>query len=271
MDNDVNSLQNTFSAPSVTPPPKRKLFRFLPWLLVALMAVAIGVMIALWKPWQANIPANSRTIDVTGEATVKAEPDEFVFYPTYQFEGTDKEALISQLTKKSDEIVSQLKKLGVEDKNIKSDASGYSNNYYYDTTTNKNVYTLSITTTVNDKDLAQKVQDYLVTTTPEGAVTPSSTFSKAKQKQLEDQARNEATKDARAKAEKSASNLGFKIAQVKTVEDSGGFGGDGGCGPYGLCSGSNAVQSADAKVSSIAVQPGENELSYSVKVVYFIR
>ncbi len=256
------------------PQPQKKsgFMKFLPWILVGVMAIAVVVMIVLWRPWESRIPANSRTVEVTGEATVKAEPDEFVFYPTYQFKGADKTALIDQLTKKSDEVVSAVKKLGVEDKNVKSDASGYNNTYYLDPTTNENVYSLSITITVGTKDMAQKVQDYLVTTSPEGAVTPNATFSKDKQKQLESQARDEATIDARKKADQSAKNLGFKVAQVKTVEDAGGFSG-GGCGPYGLCAAS--AQSLEVKAedtsTSLSVQPGENELSYSVKVVYFIK
>ncbi len=253
-----------------TSPQKSGLMKFVPWILVGLMAIAIAVMIVLWKPWETRVAANSRIVSVTGEATVKGEPDEFVFYPTYQFKGDDKTALIDQLTTKSDEVVKKLKELGVEDKKIKSDASGYSNNFYFDSTTNENIYTLSITATTGTKDLAQKVQDYLVTTSPEGAVTPSSTFSKTKQKTLEDQARDEATKDARKKADKSATNLGFKIAQVKTVEDTGGFGG--GCGPYGICSGAQTLEAKAPDIStSLTVQPGENEVSYTVKITYFIK
>ena len=100
--------QPTAPAPPVAPPPsKNKFLSLLPWALVVLLIIALGVGTALWKPWQSNIPANSRTVEVTGTATVKAEPDQFVFYPSYQFTGSDKEVLITQLTKKSDEIVKE--------------------------------------------------------------------------------------------------------------------------------------------------------------------
>lgn len=256
----------------VTPQPatKTRMMKFLPWTLVGLFAVIIIVMVVLFKPWEAKIAANSRTVEVTGSATIKAEPDEFGFSPYYQFKGTDKTALIEQLTKKSDEIVAAIKKLGVEDKNIKSDASGYTNTYFYDDSDGTTNYSLTLTVTISSKDLAQKVQDYLVTTNPEGSVTPYSTFSKSKEKELQSKARDEATKDAREKADQSAKNLGFEVAQVKSVVDGDGFGGS--PLPYAVSSG---VQTLDIKASEasarLAVQPGENELSYSVKVVYYIK
>ena len=123
-----------------------------------------------------------------------------------------------------------------------------------------------MTIKIDNRDLAQKVQDYLITTSPTGAVSPQAGFSEAKRKTLETKARDQATKDARSKADQSAKNLGFKIGKVKTVTDSSGFG-----GPivYGLAEGSNA--GVDSSNTKLAVQPGENDLQYSVTVTYYVR
>jgi uncharacterized protein YggE len=113
--------------------------------------------------------------------------------------------------------------------------------------------------------LAQKVQDYLVTTTPTGSVSPQSMFSEAKRQELNNQARDEATKDARAKAEQSAQNLGFKLGKVKSITDGAGF------DQIMPMDAVVSTGSAEASVSRLAVQPGESELSYSVTVIYYIR
>jgi len=82
---------------------------------------------------------------------------------------------------------------------------------------------------------------------------------------LENQARDEATKDARAKADQSAKNLGFKVAAVKAVNDGSGFGGY----PYPTIDYAEGLKADDSR-SSLTIQPGENDLSYTVTVTYFI-
>jgi len=76
-----------------------------------LLLIIIG-MVATMRPW-ATSATSDRTITVTGEANITEEPDEFVFYPSYEFKNTSKDAALAELTKKSDEIVTKLKTLGV--------------------------------------------------------------------------------------------------------------------------------------------------------------
>ena len=158
-----------------------------------------------------------------------------------------------------------LKKLGVPSSKIETSANSW---IYptYDTAGGTATYTLNITVTVDDKTLAQKVEDYLLTTSPTGQLTPEANFSDATQKSLQASARDTATKDARSKAEQSARNLGFKVAAVKTVEDGEGFG-----QPIIMPMGgvkNDLANGSDS--SSITVQPGENTLNYSVTVTYYI-
>lgn len=234
-------------------------------IIVALLLVIVG-MFAAWRPWQAKTTAQDRTISVTGEAKLQATPDQFVFSPSYEFKNADKATALAALSAKSDQIVAKLKALGVADSQIKTNSNG-GNSYYpyytFDASTGY-VYTLNLTITVNDKQLAQKVQDYLVTTTPTGEVSPRADFSTAKRKQLESQARDQATKEARAKADQSSRNLGFSIGKVKSVTDGGGFGN---IMPM-LDSGASSPKSSG---TSLSVQPGQNELEYSVTVVYYLK
>lgn len=228
-----------------------------------LLAVIVG-MILVWRPWM-SASVNDRVVQVTGEAKITDTPDEFVFSPTYEFVNSDKPTALSQLAKKHDEVVSQLKKLGVADNKIKTNSNNY-NYKIYPQEGGSQTYSLQMTITVAKKDLADKVQNYLVSTTPSGEVSPQASFSDAKRKHLESKARDEATKDARKKADQQAKNLGFGLGKVKSVSDSQGFG----IRPLGI--GVASDSSTPTKVApELSVQPGENDLTYSVTVVYYIR
>lgn len=234
------------------------------YVAVGLLLVII-VMFLIWKPWSGST-ATDRTVEVTGQATLSATPDEFVFYPTYDFKNADKDAALNALTIKNNEVIAKLKALGVDDSKIKSNSDTWSYPIYMYENDSTATYTLRLTITVDSKELAQKVQDYLLTTTPSGTISPQADFSDKKRRQIEDQARDEASKDARKKAEKSAENLGFKLAAVKAVTDSSGFGGG-----Y-LYSADKMVAPVDSSATtSLPVQPGENELTYTVTVTYFIK
>jgi len=237
-------------------------------LLAVLLVMIIVAMFFMWRPWAPSDQQNkNRTVTVTGETTIKAVPDEFVFYPTYDFKNQDKTKALAELTAKSDEITKKLKNMGVTDDKIKSNSDGYNyNNYYYgEQGEDQNTYSLRLTVTTGDKKLAQKVQDYLVTTSPSGAVSPQANFSDKKRKSLENQARDKASKDARAKADTSAKNLGFSVGKVKSISDSNSG------GVSILQGGINELSSSDVgSKPSLNVQPGENDLSYAITVVYYI-
>lgn len=228
-----------------------------------ILALIIIGMLAFWQPWS-DPRAQDRTIEVTGQAQVTAVPDEFIFYPSYEFKNENKQAALDALSKKSNEVVAKLKELGVADSKIKTNSGGYDYPVYSKPEGGASVatYSLSLTVTVDNKDLAQKVQDYLVKTTPSGVISPQPQFSDKKRTELEAQARDQATKDARAKAEQSAKNLGFSLGAVKSVSDGAGFGGL----PYA----SRGLET-DSVSPKLIIQPGENELTYIVTVTYFVR
>lgn len=244
-------------------------------LVALLLLVIIGMLIA-WHPWKPGIQANGRTISVTGEATVRAEADNFVFYPSYEFTNNDRDAARKAMSTRSDELVAKLKALGVSDSNIKTDANGYGRGPAYpaiapgepDGGSKAQTYNLQLTVTTTSRDQAQKVQDYLASTSPSGSVTPTPAFSDKKRKELEGQARNDATKDARSKADQSARNLGFTVGAVKTVNDGNGF--NGGVEPLTFES-KDAAISSSAGSAGLGLQPGQNELHYSVSVVYYVK
>ncbi|QQG49706.1 MAG: SIMPL domain-containing protein [Candidatus Berkelbacteria bacterium] len=239
-------------------------------IITILLLVVIGVMLALWQPWA---EADKRTVTVSGEATVKAEPDEFIFYPSYQKTGKDSAEAISAVSAFGNAVVDKLKELGVEDKEIVVNSSA---NKDYEVMlgrpdpapTGDGTYTAyySLTITLNDKTLAQKVLDYIVTTSPLSGVSPQSTFATQTRKDLESRARAAALKDARTKAEQTANELEASIRQVVSVSEPQW----GGVVPMALDSRAMATDPAET-LSAPKLLVGEQDVTYAVQVVFRLR
>jgi uncharacterized protein YggE len=265
--------QQPVEAPSVSTSPPKNRFNFSgSFFKIAslILLAAVVVILVLWTPWNPQIKASDRTITVTGDATITAVPDEYIFSPSYNFTDANQQTALNNFTTQNNQIVAQLEKLGVASSAIQTDSSNSTGGIYLPVVTNtegNTNYTLNLTVTIDNATLAQKVQNYLLTTNPTGQISPSEDFSTATQKTLDDQARNQAEQDARNKADQSAKNLGFSIAAVKSVQDGSLF------NPvYPLNSGLNSTVNSGAASAtpSLNLQPGKNTLNYSVTVVYYI-
>lgn len=276
----------TFDNPQQSLATGRNLKVDIRWVLIALLGLGLIAMLLAWHPWSAGADSRDpRTIRVTGQSTVTAEPDQYVFSPVYQFSNADSAAALDALAKKNQSLLDGLKQAGATDKQIRTNADGYRNgsiepsiavgepapgNAGTGSSQRKQLptYSLRLTITVTDKSVSQKVQDYLATTAPSGPVTPMTTFSTKQRQQLEDQARDQATKDARSKAEQSAKNLGFSLGNVRSVNDASGL------GIYPMAKGGSTMEfapSSDTTAASLPLHPGENQLDFSVEVEYYLR
>ncbi len=231
-----------------------------------LLLLIIVSMLVIWRPWQDTTPNDSRKITITGQATIKAEPDQYQFNPYYEKD------TIAEVSALNDQIIKKLKELGVTDSQIKNNASKYGSPeiYYSAPVEGGEKITLSLTITLPNKDLTQKVQDYLLTTNPKGSITPYPSFSTSKQKELTDKARDLAIADAKIRADKTASGLDTKIGKVLEIGEGQQ---DGGIYPLTDKTTSVAPASGDGEGidSSISIQPGEDEFSYSVTVVFALK
>lgn len=235
----------------------KKFTKYLPFLQLALLAATVGLLI--WStPWSEG--GEVRKISVSGLGTVKASPDSFVFSPTYEETGTDTSALLASMTAKANEVTDKLMELGVAEEDIALQSSAY-NQKWLDTGDDQTV-SFYLTISVDDKELSQKVQDYLLTTNPAGAISPFPTFSDAKQKDLEKQAREKAIADARSKAETIAEETGVRVGKVITI-DEGSYGGD----VVTLESRSGVSDSS----LSLPILTGKQEVTVSVTVSFEIK
>jgi len=240
-------------------------------LVSLVLLIVIALMLVIWRPWQGT---DEQTIAVSGEATVRAAPDMFMFYPVYQATASTSEAAISEASKIGNNVAAKLQELGVEERLIKTSVSvnskfdtdlprepGRSGNTDY-------VAQYSFTITVNDKELARKVLDYLVTTSPLYGVSPQSTFSREKRKVLENEARGKALADAKARGEQTASELGVRRGRVVSVSEPQW----GGVIPFAVGE-RTAPDVADSSASSTppVLLTGEEEVTYTIQVTFRIR
>jgi len=238
--------------------------------LTLLLLAVIAVMTFLWKPWEKSSVV--RTTTVQGQATVTAIPDLFESQPV--FTGVD----VKAVTALGNDAVAGLKKLGVKDADIKttiyasSDAKPMPmgetapNIAVGEPYPNTNNSTYSIAATVRDKTLAQKVSDYLATTSATGQVTPRATFSKAAQAKLDLAARSKASDDAKAKAAVTAGQLGARVGTVIKISDT--------TSPwiYATDSSGGAMMPLSTKsTGGPTIQPGTNEVSYSFTVEFELK
>lgn len=232
-----------------------------------ILTIAVLGLLIWSQPWNsANAASETRKITVTGDATIESAPDEYVFYPYFEATGKDKDTLKDTLTTKANDAITKLKELGVKDDEMKLDLSSFDNWYWAND--EDGTATASITIKIKDKDLTQKIQDYLLTTDAKGQQTPQASFSKDKQKELESEGTDKAIEDAKKKAEQQASKLGAKVGKVIEVGQS-----SSPIMPIAMDSAAMSV-SGSAEIStrsSLPVLVGQNEYTQTVSVTYELK
>lgn len=239
---------------------EKKLTLTLSWkllsiVLIAIVLILVGYIIYL-KPWQ-SVSSNPRTIEITGEATIKRAPDSFVFNPSYEAESQE------AITAKTNEVVKAVKDLGLGDAGIQTQVSSYEE-YGNSGPTGKYKHSVYLTLSVEDKDLAQKIQDYLISSGSTGQVTPTSGFKKSTEKELRDEATSLAVEDAKKRAEQTAKNMGVRVVKVISINETGE-----GMQPMPIMAYDSTV--AERSSATLPINAGEAEYPYSVKVQFEIK
>jgi uncharacterized protein len=242
--------------------PQKSSFSFDLRYVSAVLLIVIFAMLLMWRPWSSG--SSARTINVTGESSMKVEPDNYQFSPMYEKKGTDRAAIQAELAAQVNGVIAGLKALGVQDSDITLMSSSYDN--FYNDGTNE-INNNSLTVVVENKDLVQNVQDYLLSTAPLGSVSPYATLSTKKRKVVEAELRTESLKDAKAKAQSTADELGLKVGKVVSISDpqSGSY------MPY--MSGEKGLGYASSINASVSlpVLSGKQEVPYSIQVTYELR
>lgn len=235
----------------------RRITLTLSWkLLCVVLTVLLAGLVVYTRPWESQKSSQDRKITVSGEAVIKRAPDLFLFYPYYEAKTQE------EVVNVTNEAIRRLKEMGLGDAGIQTSISNYED-YGRDGPTGEWVYTSSLTLTVDDKEVAQKVQDYLVESKAAGSISPSYDFTRDTKKQLKDEAAILAIEDARRRADSQANSLGVKLGQVVNVTEPEDFQ----VYPVGMYDSTTLERGSSA---SLLIQAGENEFTYTVKVEFEI-
>lgn len=241
------------------------------FLTIFLAAEAFGT----FKHWHDVSPAyNSITVSGKGEAF--AVPDLATFSFSVSADAKSVSEAQSQVTKKIDAIVSSLKDLGIDEKDIKTTdynvypkyvygSSPCSPNYCPPSKQTQDGYTAthSISVKVRKTDDAGAA---LAAAGDAGATNLSGvSFTIDDVDKLTAEARATAIKDAKDKAEVLSDELGVHLVRVVSYSD----GAEGNPMPYYSAQATGGVAIDQAKAPSLPT--GENKISVVVSVTYEIR
>ncbi len=229
--------------------------------ITIVLTVVIIAMLGAWQPWR--VSGETRKITVAGHARIKAQPDYYQFTPMYQKDNANRDKAIAELNAHIAQIVEELKRLGIEERYIELQTSAYDQPYVEPLKRGENAVTSHLTVKAINKELAEKVQDYLLTTSPQGSITPYPTFSNEKREQLENEARDKAIADAKERAERTARQLSGRLGKVLEVKDT--VSGD--IVPFSR----EAVSLDGATSSTPPILSGEQEISFSVEAVFEVK
>jgi uncharacterized protein YggE len=228
-----------------------------------LLLVAILGLVLWSQPWSASTSAEVKKISVSGEATIEAEPDEYLFGPYFEVKSSDEQEARARISKLSNDAVDALKELGVDESDISLDASSYDRWYWEEG--EEGVVNAYLQITVQDKELAQKVQDYLTNSEAKGQLTSSESFSTEKQEELDAQATELAIEDARMNAETQAKLIGAELGEVIEVKVNESY------SAFPFAAQLDTAIAEESQRVSLPVLPGEQEFTKSIDVVFEIK
>jgi uncharacterized protein YggE len=244
----------------------KKAYTFL--ITLGILAIA-GV--SAFSVWSATKPNNLERFSVTGSGTVYAKAD--IANLSVGFKTTVKKTAAEATKENADkmnEIISAVKTLGVEAKDIKT--TNYSLRPVYNWTEKEGQqlvgYEVSQNADIKIRDL-DKIGDIIAQTTAKGANQVGDiSFTIDDEYQLKNEARELAITKAKEKAEIIAKQTGMKLGKIKGVYESS-------VTPMPVYDYTNArkeMLSADAgNVSAPAIESGQNEIKVEVTLNYEIK
>ena len=166
------------------------------------------------------------------------------------------------------DITSALKDLGIDSQDLKT--SNYSIYPQYDYTAGRNRitgYQVNVSLTVKVRDI-DKVNQVIDAATAKGANTIGGillTVDETKQKQLKQQAREEAVKEAKTKAESLARAAGLSLGKIVNVQESDSL------DPRPMLYAKLAPEVGLGGAGDTSIQPGSTDITSSVTLFYETR
>ncbi len=226
--------------------------------------LALGLlMAALLVAPMASAEDDKRRITVTGKGEVKAVPDIAVMSIGVETEAKAPSDALAENASRMTAVMAKLKDAGIAEKDMQTSQLGiwpvYTDRSASNTPPKISGYRASNQLRVTIRDV-ERIGDILDQTVTDGANTVNGpTFSVAEPEPLYQDARDEAVKDAIAKAERYAKAAGVSLGEVLEISETGG-------GPVIA-----RQMRAEAMAASTPVAAGENSFSASVTMIFGIK
>lgn len=237
------------------------------------MIVGGIIVLALIGLWIANMNApTSNTVQVQGMADIKAVPDLVTVYFNVQTNGTTAQEAKDKNSEIVDKAVNSIMSLGFSRADIITENFNVNPNTYWDG--NRQVtdgyvanHNIKVEMSTNQSDKIGGVIDAGVNA---GALINYINFelTQASQNKYKAEALKQATEDARMKAEAMASGLGKSVGKLVSVSSN-----DFGYYPWPVYQNArmDASGALEAKMAATTIQPGQQDITASVSVVYQIK
>lgn len=218
-----------------------------------------------------------------GKAEATYVPDTALLYLGVNKTATTQEEAKNETNKIVNQITTELKKLGVEEKNIKTTNFSVNQEYSYDTMSIEPVtpedkmtilpqrkpkekgYTANVSLEVRVKPL-NKAEAIIDAVTKAGATqigTSQLVLDEQKQRELEDKTRLEAIKNAKDKAKILANAAGIRLGRVVDIQEA-----DGGYPIMYRTMDAKMEGAGNAAMPPTQINPGENKVSVTVTISY---
>lgn len=250
------------------------------------VAVIISILILAVSAWSAARsysrsiePSSFRSFSVSGEGEVVAVPDvaEFSFSVITQG-GTNIAGLQETNTERTNAAIDFVKSQGVDAKDIKTGRYNLEPRYQYFSCPPRPLgsevepcpppeivgYTITQSVLVKVRDFA-KIGDILGGVVDAGANSVSQlNFTIDDPQEVQNQAREEAIEQAKAKAKSIAKAAGFGLGRLLSISESGGV-------PPPIFLRESVLGAGDAAVSVPKIEPGSQDVTINVTLTYEIR
>jgi uncharacterized protein len=232
--------------------------------LIGIAAAGAMVAIPIMAKAQASPTAtiSGTRLDITARGDVRQVPDLAIINAGVVTQAIDAASAMRENAGRMTRVIAALKAAGVADKDMSTSSINLAPQYRYIENQAPVItgYQASNQLTIRFRDIAKSggILDVLVKQGANQVNGPTLTIDKADAAQ--DEARIDAIKRARARAELYARATGLKIKRIVSISESEGYSGP----PVQL---TQFARAADAQAKT-AIEPGEQSISVSVSVVY---
>ncbi|PIP74866.1 MAG: hypothetical protein CO135_03135 [Candidatus Levybacteria bacterium CG_4_9_14_3_um_filter_35_16] len=221
-------------------------------------------------PLTNNGNTKTNVFHVQGEGKATAIPDTVTVTVGVTQDASEVIQAQSKVNQTTNKIIADLKKLGINEKNIKTQNYSVNPKYNYTSMGNKpDGYTVSQEIEIESK-LIEKINKVIDLATIDGANIINGTnftFSDELQKKLENQAREDAVKDAKQKAETLSKAAGMNLGKVVDITES-----NDRVYPIPMMKTQEGIAgTTQASVPPTQVTPGENTVNITVNITYEVR